>query len=208
MLCNSDPRKPSIRHHVRARTMTAGWFELCLTDCFFCCLSSGSYECLDDDVNEDAFSVSFSDQETSEVLYQPKKGTLEGVFKFDNKLKQGKRYALCFENTSEEEDDEWDVGFSMRVTNAQRTLPDDELGPDSKRALQLVNKATAIHEDWSSLRDHFDFLRNREAVHKHLSDATMSRLQRWTWIEAILVTSMATGQILYWRRFFEQRRYL
>jgi hypothetical protein len=51
-------------------------------------------------------------------------------------------------------------------------------------------------------------VRNREAVHQDMNDAILSRLSRWTYVEALLVVGMATAQVLYWKRFFETRRYL
>jgi hypothetical protein len=165
---------------------------------------------LEDNANAELFSVRFLELGTTKevTLYKPDAGTMEGTFNLADKVKPGTRYALCFSNDDKDEQLDMDVGFSIRVTSNPRTLPDAELGPDNLRALALVNKATAIHEDWSSLLDHFDFLRNREATHKQISDATMSRIERWTWIEAMLVVTMATAQVLYWRKFFETRRYL
>ena len=163
---------------------------------------------MEDDVCDDTFSVDVSELLSNQKLFNPEGGTREGVFKLEKKISPGARYALCFHNDDSSVEKPISVGFSVRLTNAPRTLPNDEIGPDSKRALQLVNKATAIHQDWQALLDHFDFLRNREAVQTQLSDGTLSRLQRWTWIESILVAGMATAQVWYWKRFFETRRYL
>ena len=169
---------------------------------------SGSFECLEDDLCDDTFTVTVSELLSNEKLFSPEDGTREGVFKLDDNVKPGSRYALCFDNDDATVQKPIGVGFSVRLANAPRTLPDDEIGPDSQRALQLVNKATAIHQDWQALLDHFDFFRNREAVQTKLSDGTLSRLQRWTWIESLLVASMAAAQVWYWKRFFETRRYL
>jgi hypothetical protein len=56
--------------------------------------------------------------------------------------------------------------------------------------------------------DHFDFLRNREAQHQVLTSQILSRVMGWTLLEAGLVVAMALGQVMYWKKFFEQRRYL
>ena len=171
-------------------------------------IHSGNYDCLNDDRDADSFSVKVMDFETGESLYEPEPGDREGVFALEE-VKRGTRYALCFQNNKDEQPQNFmTVGFAVRVKSPPRTLPDNETGPDSQRALELVKKATAIVQDWESLVDHFDFLRNREAAHKQLSDEILTRIQVWTLIEAVLVVSMATGQVLYWKKFFETRRYL
>lgn len=123
---------------------------------------------------------------------------------------EGSKYALCFQNNFQEDDDdnEFDVGFSIRVDNPPRSLASEEIGPDAERALKLAEKATQIHHDWEEMQDHLMFVRNREAIHMSMNDAILARLSRWTYIEAFLVIGMATGQVLYWKKFFETRRYL
>jgi hypothetical protein len=158
-----------------------------------------------------AFSASITNYGNGEFLYQGPTGTREGTFKIDE-VPPNSRYALCFQNNDEantdDDEDEFDVGFSIRVSNLPRGLEDGEIGPDSERALKLVEKASDIHQDWGSMADHYDFVRNREAIHQEMNDAILSRLTRWTYIEAFLVIGMATGQVMYWKKFFETTRYL
>jgi len=127
------------------------------------------------------------------------------------------RYRLCMESNALQEQDVDDdnlsnfdiqVGFDLRVQTEARALPDEELGPDAQRALDLVKAAAATERQWQNLLDHFDFLRNREAIHRQLSNQINSRVMGWTIIEAVLVVTMAIGQVWYWKTFFEQRRYL
>lgn len=133
----------------------------------------------------------------------------------------GRRYRLCFESrkleegkANAEDDDDSDLytlqlGFNIRVkSKAQRALPDEELGPDAMRALELLEAASATEQQWQNLLDHFDFLRNREAIHRQLTGQINDRVMGWTIIEAVLVVTMAVGQVWYWKSFFEQRRYL
>lgn len=174
-------------------------------------LSSGSFDCIDEDVEARDLSVSISNPDSGEMVYESPKGKREGTFQLDAAaVKPDTRYGLCFENneSTEDEENEFDVGFSIHVTKAPRTLKDEEIGPDGERALQLVNKATRIHQDWSNLLDHYEYVRNREAMHQEMNDSILSRLSRWTYIEALLVVGMATCQVMYWKRFFETRRYL
>jgi emp24/gp25L/p24 family/GOLD len=127
-----------------------------------------------------------------------------------------------YENELEEELEEDDsvyeiepvtVGFSIRVDNviaavASSTLPDGEMGPDAQRAIELLQQASMIELNWKNLIDHFDFVRNRESYQNLLTDQINNRVIHWSIIEALLVVLMAVGQVLYWRKFFEQRRYL
>merc|ERR1711971_853861 len=96
--------------------------------------------------------------------------------------------------------------FARYVHGARTDPRAGEEGPDAERALDLLDEAEEIHDDWRNLLDHFDFLRNREAVHMKVTNQIENRVMFWSLIEAGLVVSMSVGQVLYWRRFFEQRR--
>jgi emp24/gp25L/p24 family/GOLD len=101
------------------------------------------------------------------------------------------------------------VGFYVRMSPAApRSLPDTVAGPDAERALRVIDSAVVIQNNWYDLQNHFDFLRQREAVHTHMTSQILNRVMTWTVIEAVLVVGMAVAQVLYWRKFFEQRRYL
>jgi hypothetical protein len=172
-------------------------------------VGSGTYDCLDDDVEGSSLSVSISNFEDGDLLFEAPTDAREGSFALSD-LPEASKYSLCFENHLDKDDDDnvFDVGFSIRVNGPSRSLPEDEIGPDAERALKLAEKATAIHQDWNAMMDHLMFVRNREAVHISMSESILSRLARWTYIEAFLVVGMATGQVLYWKKFFETRRYL
>lgn len=103
------------------------------------------------------------------------------------------------------------VGFNVRIENTVetvQTLPEGEVGPNAKRAIELMTSISVIERNWKNLMDHFDFLRNREATHIRLSEQINQRVIHWSIVEALLVVGMSIGQVLYWRKFFEQRRYL
>jgi emp24/gp25L/p24 family/GOLD len=153
--------------------------------------------------------VQVSNMASGESLYEVPSGALEGDFELSN-LQKNKQYQICFQSNvaGSNPDDAFDMGFNLRFHNPPRTLENAESGPDNERASKLVEKAAKIHQDWDILQDHFDFLRNREAIHEEMNDAILNRITKWTYIEAVLVVSMATGQVMYWRKFFEKRRYL
>ena len=172
---------------------------------------SGSFECIDDDVESRDLSVTLSNPDDGEIFYEAPAGSREGLFQLDESLvKADTRYALCFGNKDEpdETDNEFDVGFSIHLSYMPRTLKNDEIGPDAEKALLLVKKASKILQDWTNMLDHYEYVRNREALHQEMNDAILSRLSRWTYVEALLGVGMAMAQVLYWKRFFETRRYL
>jgi emp24/gp25L/p24 family/GOLD len=127
------------------------------------------------------------------------------------------RYRLCFESSESDaerrEDDavatSVQLGFNARVKSAvQRALPDTELGPETLRALELLEAASSAEQQWQNLLDHFDNLRNRELFHMQLTKQINARVIGWSIIESVLVVTMAVAQVWYWKSFFEQRRYL
>jgi emp24/gp25L/p24 family/GOLD len=169
---------------------------------------SGSYDCLDDDVDGSLIKAIVRNEQTKDVKWESAKGETEGTFRLT--VDPG-RYSLCLSSLVAPEDDEHEatqVGFSLRWIPPPRTLPEGEEGPEAKRALALVSTAVNIDQDWQNMLDHYDFLRTREANHRELIEAIFSRLWKWTLIEAVLVVFMAICQVLYLRKFFEQRRYL
>jgi hypothetical protein len=164
---------------------------------------------MDDYDDADYFSMTVENADTGETLYTLPPDTTEGKFSFDN-LPMGIRLLMCFRNrySNDDEENKFAVGFNVRVTKLQRALDGTEFGPDGERANQLVKRASAVLENWAVLRDHFDFLRNREAVHIEKSDSIIYRLERWTLTEAFIVIAMATFQVMYWKKFFEKKRYI
>ena len=164
---------------------------------------------LHDDVDSYELAVKILNLDTGESVHEVPAGTQEGDFKLEH-LKRSARFSMCFQNKADVDDDEneFDVGFNIRYHTPVRTLDDEESGPDGERASALAEKAWEIHQDWEILQDHFDFLRGREWIHYGMNHQIMKRLARWAYIECLLVILMAVGQVMYWKKFFEKRRYL
>jgi hypothetical protein len=59
-----------------------------------------------------------------------------------------------------------------------------------------------------AVKDHYDYLRSREAVQRDLVEATLGRVVRWTVLEAVLLIGIAFVQVLFYRKFFEKKHYL
>jgi emp24/gp25L/p24 family/GOLD len=192
------------------------WFPVLIDLCstiqpYHSLYCSGSYDCLDDDVDGSLIKVTVSHEETKKIQWQSDKEQTEGTFRMT--VDPG-RYALCVTSLYTPDEDEngshdyTRVGLALRWIPPPRALPEGEEGPEAKRALALVESAVNIDQDWQNMLDHYDFLRTREAIHRELIEAIFSRLWKWTLIEAVLVVFMAICQVMYLRKFFEQRRYL
>ena len=108
---------------------------------------------------------------------------------------------------------ERNVGFGVRVhplprgRNLEKTTEDEE-GPDSERAAILLDRGEQLLDDLADLMDHQAYLKLREEAHRELTERTFTRVVRWSVLEAVVLVAVASGQVLYLRKFFEQRRYL
>lgn len=171
---------------------------------------TGSFEVLHDDVDSYELAVKISKLDNGESLYESPADIQEGDFTLED-VQPSSKFSICFQNNADDDDieNEFDLGFNVRFDKRPtRTLDDGVSGPDGERASQLIDKAAKIHQNWNILQDHFDFLRNREGIHYGMNEEIMNRLSRWIYIEAFLVIAMSVGQVMYWKKFFEKRRYL
>lgn len=118
-------------------------------------------------------------------------------------------HSLCIKNLMEDEDDDIDVGFTIRVNSLRRTEdPEESPGPDDRLTASLFNGVDALMDVMHVLLDHQGYMRQRESVHRSTSEATFSRVVRWTIIQVVVVLAVAGGQIFYLKKFFETKRYL
>lgn len=167
---------------------------------------------MDDDTDGTMIKATVTNDANKKIIWESKPEETEGTFRIE--VEEPSRYSLCFASSDASEQDEESekeyasVGFSLRWIPPPRALPEGEEGPEAKRALQLVETASLVDQDWQDLLDHYDFLRMRESHHRELIEAIFTRLWKWTLVEAILVVFMAFLQVMYLKKFFEQRRYL
>jgi len=175
--------------------------------CMFHCCSfySGNYDCLDDELSADPISVKLKD-EKGRLLWKSTHGESEQIFELH--VDNGGRFTFCLSNKGDKEDLDRRVGFALRVRAPSRALADMIQGPDGEKAFELIEWAEDLTEEWDTLLDHYDYLRDREAAQEELSDKIFKRVMKWTIAEAILLITIASAQVLYFRKFFEKRRYL
>jgi len=173
---------------------------------------SGNFDLLNDNADDEIVSVWLekrTDKKKGNIVWRSEESEGEDTFSVSVDAKG--RFAFCIrvENMADDSiSDTVKVGFSLRVSPLPRTLEDGVMGPDAERALELLQSVGFVENDWRNFIDHFAYLRSREVAHITLMHQIRDRVLGWTVVEAMLVITMAIGQICYWRRFFETRRYL
>lgn len=169
-------------------------------------LRSGDFDLLDDDLSSTPISARLESDE--KILWSSHSTDTEGIFEVTTHV--GGKHRLCLENGKHFKDDglQRHIGWAIRVRKQARALQEDVIGPDQERALELVNWAEALGEEWESLLDHYGYLRDRETTHTVMSASIMSRVVRWTILEGLSLFLIAFCQVMYLRKFFEKRRYL
>lgn len=186
--------------------------SLCFSSFSFIRFVSGNFDCFEvteEEVRACRSIAAWISNQEGHLVWESKVGNSEELFFV--KAQGRTKYELCFEcNTDTDHTDavNFELGFNVRVVHSVRSLPEDELGPDAQRAMELLDTSRENEQQWQNLLDHFDFLRNREAMHRQLSASINSRVMSWTILEACLVITMAVLQVWYWKTFFEQRRFL
>jgi len=104
------------------------------------------------------------------------------------------------------------IGFSIRVVPLQHGNADivekHAEGPDDENTARLIEMSSGLLTWIDSLMDHQDYMRVRESVHRDLAEATFRRVIRWTLLEALVLICVSGGQVIYLKKFFEQRRYV
>lgn len=173
-------------------------------------MHSGNYECLDDELPPEPMGAILYDQHMTPV-WRSEKGAYEGHFVVYG---EGK-FELCFQNGrmgsddyfGEEDGREREVGFAMRVIPPSRGT-EDGAGPDTRLTANLMGMSNKLMEGLLTMSDHQEYMKEREMRHTILADTTYDRLVQWTILEAIVLALISLGQVLYLKKFFEQRRYL
>ena len=109
------------------------------------------------------------------------------------------------------------VGFHVRVRDMLEELREkkDEKEKEMETMSKVVKKANMavdlagdLVDKLEDLSDHQSYMQQRESVHRDLAESTFNHLIGWTLAEAAVLMVVAGGQIVYLRKFFEQRRYL
>lgn len=158
-------------------------------------LLSGNFDVLEDNLSPDPVTVKLLDHDYN-VLYASPKGVSEDIFRV---VTEG-RLNLCVQNglTHESRDSlDRSVGVSLQVS------------PNNKdNSTSLLGAAQMLHNKLWDLQTHHDYMRNREAAHRHVTEQTFTHVVRWTICEFVALVLIAMAQVWVLRTFFERKRYI
>ncbi len=173
----------------------------------------GNYDFLDDSSKTmDAVSVVIMDTSNHRILHRSRRGSNEGNFKVE--VSSGQKLQLCLQNgiwTAGKRKTPQNRPHDGRARTVGLTFSFEEKNPAVELLNQngrLVTATRGLIRELSSLKDHYSYMRAREAMHRETVEGTFSRLMSWTLLEGAAVISVAVGQIVYFRRFLEERRYI
>ena len=111
------------------------------------------------------------------------------------------------------------IGFSLRVTplegtkmaaiQNQKTATDSDIKKDmNQQSTKLADLTYSLKYKMELLLDHQEYIKSREAMHRHVVEQTYSMIMRWTVLEALVLVGVSFAQVYYLKRFFETKRFL
>jgi hypothetical protein len=163
-------------------------------------LVSGNWDALDDHLSPNPITFKILFAENMKHVYQSEFGKSEDIFRI--KVESGGRLYACIQNGVDvESQDELDrtVGLEIRVS----PLPLED-APSQK----LLSQAEAVQQRLYDLKNHYDYMRTREAVHRATTEETFSLVVRWSILEFVVLVGIAIMQVVVLRLFFERKRYI
>ena len=176
---------------------------------------TGNFDVLDDTLPADPVSVVIMDTSNDRMRYRSPRLATEGTFKVNLDAKQ--RMAICVQN-----------GIRRLRTPSRGTVKDQKHIDDLDRNVgleflveprnehvelknansKLMDAATGLRQKLRDLRSHHVYMKSREGKHRRIAEKTFSQLLVWCLMEAVIIILIAVGQIMYFRRFLEKRRYM
>ena len=161
---------------------------------------SGTYDILDD-LNADPVKLVILSEELH-ILWKSPMGASQGSYSLQQP--GAARLYVCVQNGMDDNAGQparGQVQESRRVGLQVRVRPAAATSSVAGAVADLQNKL------WN-LKDHHDYMRAREAVHRHVTEETFSQVMRWNLAEAVCVVIISLTQVMYFRRFFEKKRYM
>lgn len=151
------------------------------------------------------------------IVWRNQPGVSHGTFRVP--LSQNLGYWFCLQNSDhgpdnmEPEGEHPDhiartVGFEVRVETIVPPVKPVPALFTTDHSDEWLARSKEVQEEMRAMMHHRDFMRVREADHRALVEMTFASTLSWTLMEAVVVIAMAIGQILYFRRFLEQKTYL
>lgn len=180
-------------------------------------LLQGHYSILSDPAERTPNTVHmFVMDDSDKVYFQSVQGKISDYFQIAVGPQQ--KYWLCVQNDpyhhygdsemaqdTHPDDKDRQVGFGYRIqTMAQKAA--DVTSLDS-HVVQWDQISGDISKATQHLMQHFEYMRTRESEHRTVVEKTFSDIFLGAVVEATVVLLVALGQVLYFRRFLETKRY-
>ena len=121
----------------------------------------------------------------------------EGSFSFNADIDGD--YSLCIANGDENQND----GISRLVAFNFRSL---KRGEGDYELVGIESELVELLQGLNFLKDHQNFMNQREHAHASSLESINLKVQVWTIIEAIILIIMSLWQVSYISRFFETKR--
>jgi len=177
---------------------------------------TGNFELIDDEgINADPLLVYVMEATRNEKIIYRSNGQATGSFRVP--VKPGNGYWMCLQNSNHAPDNQESepehpdhktrmVGFTYTLRDIhERPAP---LAFSEDNSSDWMQKSAAVEEELKMLVSHHEYLQVREAKHRSVVEQTFSSLLFWSVLEALLVILGAVGQVMYFRRFLEKKRFL
>ncbi|VDD95142.1 unnamed protein product [Enterobius vermicularis] len=99
------------------------------------------------------------------------------------------------------------VMFSMEVIPPGAPAGTGDASPNpSESGAKLEEMIRELSTALTAVKHEQEYMEVRERVHRSINENTNSRVVLWAVFEALVLVSMAVGQVYYLKRFFEVRR--
>jgi hypothetical protein len=181
-------------------------------------LLQGHYQILSDPADRTPDTVHmFVMDDNDTVFFQSQQGKINDAYQIA--VGPNQKYWLCVQNDSfhhygdiqmsqdkHPDDKDRQVGFGYRIqTMAQKAADVTDLNTHLLQWGQISNDMMVATQH---LKEHFEYMRVRESDHRATVEKTFSDIFMSAVAEAIMVLVVAVGQVFYFRRFLETKRYL
>ena len=173
--------------------------------CFFDRVVSGTKMGLMFEVAEGGFldiDVKITGPDNKEIY----KGERESSGKYTFAAHMDGVYTYCFGNQMSTMTPKV-VMFTMEIVPPGAVGNANEAGADSTaNSAKLEEMVRELSTALTAVKHEQEYMEVRERVHRTINENTNSRVVLWAVFEALVLVSMAVGQVYYLKRFFEVRR--
>lgn len=123
-----------------------------------------------------------------------------GHFKITDR---GGKYKVCIGNNTRSRSSDGGprkVAYNFRVKPTYEKH--EEMGPYDEKLANVEGLAEDLLLGLEDLLDHQEVMKEREKLHRNLSESTFNNIWRWTLFEKFLLVLISLGQIVYVKSYF------